>query len=332
MPEEARHAVSRPSSSAACFVDFDNVLIELGKKLKGLPGNADVGDTVIQVLRKLKDRVESVDGCKILMGRAYGTWEGGSSVPNSLALMSFQPVIVFAHPRKNTADLELSLDALNVMLSREDIHHFIIVGGDRDYIPVVRRILEYGRAVTVASMESGMSGDLRAVVGASAFVPLEPLALETLGLTEFPPVPEYQEILDPTRTEQSDKAQVVSSISGKTWKLQIELDEKESQAFDLIVKALAERKDWEMPIVTFYRQYMNDEFPTLADAERKALVGSLEKKGLIELDIKEGPYGGFTSSDGMHYLALRVNPERVLIKDRIAKVFPGIVEKSSLLG
>lgn len=334
----------------ACFVDFDNVLIELGKKLRGLDKPIDVGSLVVELLQRVKAHVESDGTQRIVFGRAYGTWEDAPGAANSLALMSFQPVFVLSHPRKNSADLELSLDAQGVLLSRPDITSFLIVGGDRDYIPVVRRILEHGRLVTVVSLQTGMSGDLKSVVGEKSFMPLEPVALERLGIAEFPPVPAFVELLTPVErpapegelapvapaqapptpesiTAPPELAPTLPESTMPKARGTVALDELESKALDIIVKALAERKGWEIPIVSFYRYHMNDAFPTLSDSERKAIVNNLKEKGLVDLQVKVGPYGGFTSSTGTHYLALSVNPEDEFVRERISRIFPGLTEK-----
>jgi hypothetical protein len=335
----------------ACFVDFDNVLIELGKKLRGLDKPIDLGSLVVELLQLVKAKIESDGSQRIVFGRAYGTWEAAPGAANSLALMSFQPIFVLSHPRKSSADLELSLDALGVLLSRPDITEFLIVGGDRDYIPVVRRILELGRFVTIVSLQTGMSGDLKAVVGDSAFLPLEPVALERLGIDEFPPVSEHIEILTPVEpfpqeegpsflvppptgppapvkvTTLPEPAPTPPEATGTIVRVAIALEERESKTLDLIVKALAEKEGWEMPIVSFYRYHMNDAFPTLSDVERKTIVNNLKDKGLVDLQVKEGPYGGFTSSMGTHYLALSVNPEKDFVRERISRIFPGLTEK-----
>src|SRR2546425_6594301 len=162
------------------FVDYDNVAIAIENraKLAGIP--VAVADAVVKILSNVKENLETPvksaawgGPMRFLLGRAYGTWTTVTDAPSALALMSIQPAYVLTKPGKSSADLELSLEALETLLLRDDVDHFVIIGGDRDYIPVVRRIRERGKGVTVAALESAMSGDLRAIVGKGGFVPLD---------------------------------------------------------------------------------------------------------------------------------------------------------------
>ena len=315
---EAEQVLEPPPDRAAWFIDYENIFIELSKKLRTLDPHVDRGDVVIRLLKRLRDRILS-RGCVIILGRAYGNWDQAPGAGDSLALMSVQPVFVFSHPRKNSADLEMSLDAQEVMLLRTDIQHFVLVGGDRDYIPIVRRLTERGRDVTVAALESRASGDLKEVVGEQSFIGLEALTLELLELAEFPKPSEAEIALEPEERAQPESA----AEQGTPKELAPAADDKQT-ALDLIIKALAERKDWEMPIVTFYKNYMNDAFSNLTETQRKALINELKEVGLIDLQIREGPYGGYSSSFGSHYLAIVVNPDHTTIRSRLAALFPGL--------
>ncbi len=158
----------------ALFVDFENILYEVAKRdelvgtenLDGAP-SAEASDLTLQLLTRLVARFERGDEHNILVRRAYADWEalGATGNQTALQLMSIKPEPVLAKPGKNSADLELSLDAQEVLLTRTDIGGIIIVSGDRDYIPIVRRLKERGKQVYVVGMGQASSGDLRASVG-----------------------------------------------------------------------------------------------------------------------------------------------------------------------
>lgn len=303
----------------AMFVDFENIQIELAKKLKYAEKKVDVPGTVIQILQRLRDEAIEAGGPPILIGRAYGTWQDLEGIPNSLALMSIQPQYVLTRARKNSADLELSLDVHDLLLSREEIQSFLIVGGDRDYIPIVRRLLERGRKVDIAALEAGISGDLRAMVGDERFHPIEPIALDVLGLTTFPTALEYQQVLEPTDATQT--------VVGDELRPETDgLDEAQSKTFDLILTNMVEKGAYEIPIVSFYKDYMNDAFVTSTDARRKALVNDLKERGLIALDVVPGPFGGVLSPS--YYLRVKVNPSDARVAKRMGRLRAGLPEKS----
>jgi hypothetical protein len=291
----------------AWFVDWDNIHVELGKKLQHMVPAPDVGDLVLKILKQVRANLETDSDVRLLIGRAYGTWEGLTEIPDSLALMSFKPEYVLTHPRYNSADLELSLDAQEVLIRRPDIDHYVIAGGDRDYIPLVRRLLESGKTVSIIALESGMSGDLRATVGESNFVPVDPVALEILGLDSFPVKSEHDAILEGTEPAQPTRTKTSTPGLGLT--------EEEELSLRLILEAMISEGKWEIPIVPFYKNHMNDAFATLTAEQRKAIISSLNKKGLISLEVKPGPFGGATSSTGTYYLSMAVNQYDIRIQD-----------------
>ena len=67
--------------------------------------------------------------------------------------------------RKNAADIEMSLDAQEMAWTRTDIEQFVLVCGDRDFIPVVKRLQQKGKGVHVIGLRVSTSRDLLNFVG-----------------------------------------------------------------------------------------------------------------------------------------------------------------------
>jgi uncharacterized LabA/DUF88 family protein len=67
--------------------------------------------------------------------------------------------------RKNAADIEMSLDAFELAIDKEDFETFVLVCGDRDFIPVVKRLLQKGKVVHVIGLRVTTSRDLQNFVG-----------------------------------------------------------------------------------------------------------------------------------------------------------------------
>lgn len=63
--------------------------------------------------------------------------------------------------RKNAADIELSLDALELVYTREDIAHFVIVCGDRDMIQIIKKLHTRRKKVCIVGVERTTSKDLK---------------------------------------------------------------------------------------------------------------------------------------------------------------------------
>ncbi|MGH2639401.1 MAG: NYN domain-containing protein [Rhabdochlamydiaceae bacterium] len=67
--------------------------------------------------------------------------------------------------RKNAADIEMSLDALELSRDRGELEAFILVCGDRDFIPVVKRLQQKGVQVHIIGLRVTTSRDLQNFVG-----------------------------------------------------------------------------------------------------------------------------------------------------------------------
>jgi len=128
---EERHRI-------AVFIDFDN--IEIGVK-NTLRRDFDVNP----VLEALKERGE------ILTKIAYGDWTRHGQMSRSLSQHGVQMVQRHPGPRgdKNGADINLSLDALEMALTKPHIDAFAIVSGDSDFISLVEKLKQYNKTIYI---------------------------------------------------------------------------------------------------------------------------------------------------------------------------------------
>ncbi|MFQ6059900.1 MAG: NYN domain-containing protein [Thermoplasmata archaeon] len=280
--------------NSALLVDFDNIFFALRDEIAENRFEGEPVDLTLKLLSNLKQKLESEYKLTPLIGRAYGSWDGITDAPNSLAMMSIQPTYAIHKPGKSSADLELSLDALEFLLSRDDVDHFCIVGGDRDYLPIVRRIQERGKSVMVVSFERTISGDLKAVVGPSNFVPAETLIEQREPIQEGYPVPKQRRGLLPSLKDASVDAEIEKCIR-------------------LIMRALNDVGKEEIPLVAFFKEYMNEAFVELSDEERKDLIDLMRMRGAITINKREGPFGSGMGS-GIHYAALSLNNEHPWVR------------------
>jgi uncharacterized LabA/DUF88 family protein len=73
----------------------------------------------------------------------------------------------FGATRKNAADIEMSLDAQEMAANRNDITKFVLVCGDRDFIPIVKRLQQKGKEVHIIGLRASTSRDLQNFVGSN---------------------------------------------------------------------------------------------------------------------------------------------------------------------
>nr|GFC79141.1 hypothetical protein [Tanacetum cinerariifolium] len=77
---------------------------------------------------------------------------------------------VLGTDHKNAADMQLCIDALEVLYTRPDIGTFVLVAGDRDYIPVLQHLRRQARQVKVVGFRESVSGDLLLMLGEEHYI------------------------------------------------------------------------------------------------------------------------------------------------------------------
>ena len=157
-----------PSSPyAAVFIDFENVYYFLKNHFHDPP---DLNDIVLDIVRSLREKL-SATGLDSLISYAYADFERLATAPQgALYLMGVSTRNVLGTDHKNAADMQLCIDALEVMYTRPDIGTFVLVAGDRDYIPVLQHLRRQARQVLVAGFRESVSGDLLQNIGAAQFI------------------------------------------------------------------------------------------------------------------------------------------------------------------
>ncbi len=155
------------SSYAAVFIDFENIYYFLKNHFQDPP---ELNDYVLDIIRKLREKL-SAKGLDCLISYAYADFERLATAPQgALYLMGVSTRNVLGTDHKNAADMQLCIDALEVMYTRPDIGTFVLVAGDRDYIPVLQHLRRQARQVLVAGFRESMSGDLLQNIGAEQFI------------------------------------------------------------------------------------------------------------------------------------------------------------------
>jgi uncharacterized LabA/DUF88 family protein len=132
------HLSHQDRLNIAVFIDFDN--IEIGVK-STLNEHFDAGI----VLDGIKERGEIVT--KI----AYADWTRAGEYSRHLTQHAVRLVQRNLTPGgdKNGADINLALDALEMVFTHEHINAYVIVGGDSDFLSLVEKLKQYDKKVFV---------------------------------------------------------------------------------------------------------------------------------------------------------------------------------------
>lgn len=124
-------------NQAVIFIDLENVRIRAGK----LKPPIDIFKTDFFV--KLKGIVEHED-CKIIDIYAYDNYENKYFMDNCILSNFSAQGINIRHTLstngfKNSADLEMSLDAFEIAL-KSDAQTFVILSSDKDMFPLIKKL------------------------------------------------------------------------------------------------------------------------------------------------------------------------------------------------
>src|SRR5213076_97093 len=135
--------------SLAIFIDFENLAL-------GFQGRRDRFD-IARVLERL------VEKGKIVAKKAYADWSRFApyTAPLHEAAIELIEIPRRAQSGKNSADIRLVVDAMDLAYAKSHIDTFVVVSGDSDFSPLVSKLKELGKHVIGLGMQQSTSDLLR---------------------------------------------------------------------------------------------------------------------------------------------------------------------------
>jgi uncharacterized protein (TIGR00288 family) len=132
-------------TNLALFIDFDNVAL----------GARDAGQRfdIKLLLQRLLEKG------KIIVKKAYADWHYYKEHMSPLHEAAIE-LIEIPMPKisgKNSADIKLVVDAMDLCYSKEHIDTFVIVSGDSDFSPLVSKLRENNKRVIGIGMKNSSS-------------------------------------------------------------------------------------------------------------------------------------------------------------------------------
>ncbi len=140
------HLAGETAPDLAVFCDFENVAI--GVRDEGY----DDFDIEL-VLERLLDKG------KIVVKKAYCDWERYKSSKKPMHEAGFEMIEIphVSYSGKNSADIRLVVDALDLCYTKLHLDTFVIVSGDSDFSPLVAKLRENAKTVIGLGVKSSSS-------------------------------------------------------------------------------------------------------------------------------------------------------------------------------
>ena len=236
----------------AVFIDFENLAL-------GFKGKRDKRFEIQKVLERL------IEKGKLIVKKAYADWADYAEYKKPLheAAIELIEIPKRAMTGKNSADIRLCVDALDLCYSKEHIDTFVIVSGDSDFSPLVSKLKENGKRVIGLGMKESSSNLL--INNCDEFIYYEDLE-RPLGI---PP------------------------------KIEQDLPEKKKEAFQLLVDSVVAlvRENKEVLWSSMVKETMKRKKPSFNESYHgyrtfSDLLEDAEKEGIIQMrtDTRSGTY------------------------------------------
>jgi uncharacterized protein (TIGR00288 family) len=250
--------------SLAVFCDFEN--IALGVR-EAKYAQFDMEKVLERLLLK----------GSIVVKKAYCDWERYKEFKSAMHLASFE-LIEVPHVRqsgKNSADIRMVVDALDLCYTKEHVDTFVIVSGDSDFSPLVSKLRENAKTVIGVGVKNSSSDLL--IANCDEFIYYDDLVRQ-----------------DEQKRRAAKKRREAAPASG-------DKGDKKQEAFDLVIETLnaliAERGEGEKIWGSMVKQALKRRKPGFNETYYgfrafSDLLEEAETKGLIKLepDEKSGGY------------------------------------------
>jgi uncharacterized protein (TIGR00288 family) len=275
-------------NNMAVFCDFENVALGVrdAKYAK-----FDIGKVLEKLLLK----------GSIVVKKAYCDWERYKEFKAPMHEASFE-LIEIPHVRmsgKNSADIRMVVDALDLCYTKSHVDTFVIVSGDSDFSPLVSKLRENNKIVIGVGVKSSTSDLL--IANCDEFIYYDDLvrkAEQRRGRKKTPARSTTKAAASAAAPAAPAAAEAGAGASTEAPKTE---DEKKQEAFDLVLEtleALAEDREEDEKIWgSMIKQALKRQRPGFNESYHgfrsfSQLLEEAQARKLIEIE-KDGKSGGY---------------------------------------
>jgi len=271
-------------TNMALFCDFENVAL----------GVADAKYAKFDIDKVLERLL--LKG-SIVVKKAYCDWDRYKTFKKDMHEAAFE-LIEIPHVRmsgKNSADIRMVVDALDLCYTKAHVDTFVVVSGDSDFSPLVSKLRENNKIVIGVGVKSSTSDLL--IANCDEFIYYDDLVRkeeQRRGRRKAPP----RQAAQPSAKQAAAPADSASSASAEAPKTD---DEKKQEAFDLVlatIEALAEDREEDEKIWgSMIKQTLKRQRPGFNETYHgfrsfSQLLEEAQARKLIELE-KDEKSGGY---------------------------------------
>ena len=147
--------------NTAIFYDLENLI--------GGYGLANIEVLSNLSLKQIAEQIKHSEIGKISLQRAYADWSVSrlNQLKSDVVELGITPIQMFGFGRgitRNTADIHLAIDAMEVAFIKPDVNVFVIVSGDGGFSSLASKLHEYGKTVIGVGYKRNANKVLEAIV------------------------------------------------------------------------------------------------------------------------------------------------------------------------
>lgn len=156
-PEGVR---DRTPARAAIFVDYEDIFRTLSQTTRR---SGEVGALISEMIEALKRSLLEDRQTQTAVSQAYADFtaltDTGDTLQRALYLQGVESRFVPQSLQANAVEIQLCVDAMDLLHHRADIDTFVLLTGSRSYLPLIQHFKRYGRRVLIVALEEPPSLD-----------------------------------------------------------------------------------------------------------------------------------------------------------------------------
>lgn len=160
MSYAASEGVRSPTARAAIFIDYEDIFRTLSNATRP---NGKTGELILEMIEALKRSLLEERQAQTAVSQAYADFTAltgkGDALQRALYLQGVESRFVPQSLQANAVEIQLCVDAMDLLHHRTDIDTFVLLTGSRSYLPLVQQFRRYGRRVLIVGLEEPVSLD-----------------------------------------------------------------------------------------------------------------------------------------------------------------------------